>query len=228
MSNESKARLAHELLDEINARQDLTPEQTEMLRSFLPEKPKQKKLEDLIEHVNDAWGDTHVNEWDAGAHGILEGWLSEFELQLRGLTDVEHEIVAATVPTLPAGMRLADHWNYGRVVVAPAKDGDDERMIFCLDNTSFAGAGRRWVPAGSLTLIDSERAKSTHPEFLETEADYQRAPEGTIVALDDTGTVWLKKFGAWTSSDGDRGVTCVGLSTSRRRVLRWGWGWGDD
>ena len=28
-------------------------------------------------------------------------------------------------------------------------------------------------------------AKPTHPEFLETEADYRDAPEGTIVAWED-------------------------------------------
>ena len=46
MSNENKARLAHELLDEINARQDLTPRQVRVLRSFLPERPKINTLEE--------------------------------------------------------------------------------------------------------------------------------------------------------------------------------------
>ena len=66
-------------------------------------------------------------------------------------------------------------------------------------------------------------AKPTHPEFLETEADYQNAPEGTIVACDDSPP--CHKFGSeWSSvlfygMKDDRG-----MSRAIRRVLRWGWG----
>ena len=62
-----------------------------------------------------------------------------------------------------------------------------------------------------------------HPEFLETEADYQNAPEGTIVACDDSPP--CHKFGSeWSSvlfcgMKDDRG-----MSRAIRRVLRWGWG----
>ena len=63
-------------------------------------------------------------------------------------------------------------------------------------------------------LADAEPAKSAHPEFLETEADYQNAPEGTIVAKDSSGSVCVK--------------TCLWpdmmVLTVKRRVLRWGWG----
>ena len=65
-----------------------------------------------------------------------------------------------------------------------------------------------------------------HPEFLETEADYQNAPEGTIVACEDSPP--CHKFGSeWSSvlfygMKDDRGMS----RTIRRvrRVLRWGWG----
>ena len=65
-----------------------------------------------------------------------------------------------------------------------------------------------------------------HPEFLETEADYENAPEGTIVACDDSPP--CHKFGSeWSSvlfygMKDDRGMS----RTIRRvrRVLRWGWG----
>ena len=64
-------------------------------------------------------------------------------------------------------------------------------------------------------------ANDVHPEFLETEADYQNAPEGTIVACDDSPP--CHKFGSewssvlfWGTKD-DRG-----MSRAIRRVLRWG------
>ena len=151
MSDENKARLAHELLDEINARQDLTPEQTEVLRSFLPERPKQKTLEELRREVYDVWAGTNGNEWPDDMYCDLENWLYKLHKQLRGL----------------------------------------------------------------------EPAKPAHPEFLETEADYQNAPEGTIVACDDSPP--CHKFGSeWSSvlfcgMKDDRG-----MSRAIRRVLRWG------
>ena len=60
-----------------------------------------------------------------------------------------------------------------------------------------------------------------HPEFLETEGDYENAPEGTIVACDDSPP--CHKFGSeWSSvlfcgMKDDRG-----MSRAIRRVLRWG------
>ena len=65
-----------------------------------------------------------------------------------------------------------------------------------------------------------------HPEFLETEADYAAAPEGTIVACEDSPP--CHKFGSEWSS-----VLFYGMKDNRgmsrtirrvRRVLRWGWG----
>lgn len=63
-----------------------------------------------------------------------------------------------------------------------------------------------------------------HPEFLENEADYENAPEGTIVALDGSGTIWLKKFGGWRNTAGDHGVESACIALDSRRILRWGWG----
>ena len=111
MTNANDVRRAHKLLDELDARAELSQEQEKLLRSFLPDLPKQKTLEEIAELVNEAWGDTNVNEWN-DIHGHLESWLSDLEMQLRGLAD----------------------------------------------------------------------AKPAHPEFLETEADYENAPEGTIAA----------------------------------------------
>ena len=157
MSDRNKVRLAHELLDEVNAREDLTPRQVRVLRSFLPERPKQKTLTELRHEVNDAWVGADGNEWPDDAHGVLETWLLELHEQLQGLENA------------------------------------------------------------------AKPAKPAHPEFLETEADYESAPEGTIVACDDTPP--CHKFGSeWSSvlfygAKDDRG-----MSRAIRRVLRWSWG----
>ena len=72
------------------------------------------------------------------------------------------------------------------------------------------------------SLADAEPAKPAHPEFLETEADYAAAPEGTIVACEDSPP--CHKFGSeWSSvlfcgMKDDRG-----MSRAIRQVLRWGW-----
>ena len=62
-----------------------------------------------------------------------------------------------------------------------------------------------------------------HPAFLETEADYQNAPEGTIVALSGRFP-WVKGAASgWacsSSTNSDFAMSKIG----RRNVLRWGWG----
>ena len=152
MANTNDVRWAHEVLDGLSAGRILSRGNEQLLRSFLPDLPKQKTLEEIAELVNEAWGDTNVNEWN-DIHGHLESWLSDLEMQLRGLAD----------------------------------------------------------------------AKPTHPEFLETEADYQNAPEGTIVACDDTPP--CHKFGSeWSSVDFWGMKDDRGMSRAIRRVLRWGWG----
>ena len=228
MSTHEQSRRAHELVGAI--KDGYTPDRADVdfLRSFLPELPKQMTLEEITDDVYKAWiassGDEWVRDGITGSVISLEDWLAELHAQLKGLKDTpaaEHEIVAATVHSLPAGMRLADHERHGRVVAAPVADGDGRHMIFCLDNTSTAEAGRRWVRASSLTFIDTERAKFAHPEFLETEADYAAAPEGTIVACDDSPP--CHKFGPeWSSVDFWGMQDDRGMSRAIRRVLRWG------
>ena len=60
-----------------------------------------------------------------------------------------------------------------------------------------------------------------HPEFLETEADYQNAPEGTIVACEDSSP-WHKFDSAWLSTAAYEGNNAKGMTGVIRRVLRWG------
>ena len=212
-----QARYLHRMLDRLAEGKTLNPQDVEALRELLPELPKQKTLEEIAWDMDSAWAETFGNDWKEELFGDLETWLSEQHSQLRAHLE---GVKSQAHPALPAGMRIADHEDYGRVVVSPGVGIDSCHEIFYLDPGMSSGTDIGEVEPDSLTFVDNEPA---HPEFLETEADYQKAPEGTIVALDDTETVWLKRFGAWKSTDGDHGVTCVGLSASRLRVLRWGW-----
>ena len=63
--------------------------------------------------------------------------------------------------------------------------------------------------------------KPAHPEFLETEADYHNAPEGTIVACEDSPP-WHKFDSTWLSTAAYEGNNAKGMTGVIRRVLRWG------
>ena len=156
MTNANDARRAHELLDELDARAELSQEQEKLLRSFLPEMPKQKTLEGVATDVYIAWNETYGSDWEEDTFGDLEVWLGELYEHLR-------------------------------------------------------------------SLADSEPAKPAHPEFLEAEADYRKAPEGTIVACEDSSP-WYKSGPEWSSVDFCGAKDDRGMSRAIRRVLRWGWG----
>ena len=148
----SDVRTAHKLLDRVSQGRAVLEEEISLLRSFLPELPAQKTLEEITELVNEAWSFTHVNEWDDDAYGSLDSWLSDLEMQLRGLADTE----------------------------------------------------------------------PTRPEFLQTGAEYQEAPWGTIVAMEDSLIAWVKKDDSWSSTDGERRTDSQFLWGVPRKVLRWG------
>ena len=152
MSDENKARLAHDVLDGLSAGRILSRENEQLLRSFLPEMPKQKTLEALRHDVHDVWAGVHGNEWPDDMYCDLETWLYELHQQLKGL--------------------------------APAK------------------------PA--------------HPEFLETEADYQNAPFGTV-AIREGGYPWTRIFGSWVAySRNEYSPSEMAALRGKARVLRWG------
>lgn len=216
MATTSEIRLAHELLDEINARQDLTPEQTEVLRSFLPELPKQKTLKEITHDVFAAWNRTYGNDWEEDTLGDLEAWLGELYKQMDGLENVDSS-------PLPTGMRLANHTEFGRVVDTGWIGSDGEH--FCVYYSDVLERGSYvFLPESSLTFIDTEPAKPAHPEFLQTGAEYQEAPWGTIVAMEDSLIVWVKKGDSWSSTGGERRAESQFLWGVPRKVLRWGEG----
>ena len=162
MSTHERTRRAHRIVDALKDSRILSSSDVGFLRSFLPELPKQKTLEEIAAHVYDAWlassdYEFDGNEYDPGV--AIEDWLLELHKQLKGLID---------------------------------------------------------TPV-------AEPAESARPEFLETEADYENAPEGTIVACDDSPP--CHKFGSEWSSVLFCGMKDdKGMSRAIRHVLRWGWG----
>ena len=156
MTNANDARRAHDVVDGLFAGRILSRENEQLLRSFLPELPKRKTLEELRREVYDVWAGTNGNEWPDDMYCDLENWLYELHVQLQG-------------------------------------------------------------------LADAEPAKPAHPEFLETEADYQNAPEGTIVACDDSPP-WYKFDSAWLSTITHGRNDAKDMTGVIREVLRWSWG----
>ena len=153
MSN-ADIREAHKLLDSLFDNSELSRAQIDLIRGLVPEIPTQMTLEEITEHVRNAWVGASGNEWAGNSYNTeitLESWMGELYVQLAGL--------------------------------APAK------------------------PA--------------HPEFLETEADYAAAPEGTIVACEDSPP-WHKFDSAWLSTTAYESNSSKSMSGIIREVLRWG------
>ena len=219
MATANQVREAHKLLDSLFDNSELSHAQIDLIRGLVPELPKQKTLEEITELVNEAWGFTHVNEWDDDAYGSLESWLSDLETQLQGVKET-----SANVPELPAGMRIAVHAVYGRVVTSPKPDQDGVYVLLLPRPKFETGADWEYAHECELTFIDAEPAKPAHPEFLETGAEYEEAPQGTIVAKGSVSIAWIKKNNGWLNTDGSGRTDGQALWGVPRKVLRWGEG----
>ena len=213
-----QARDWHQMLDRLAKGETLSPQNVESLRELLPELPKQKTLEEIAWDIDFAWAETSGNDWKEELFGDLETWLSEQHAQLRAHLE---GVKSQAHPALPAGMRIADHEQYGRVVTSPKPDQDGVYVLLVPRPKIETGADWEYAHKSELTFIDTEPAKPAHPEFLETEGDYRKAPEGTIVACEDSSP--CHKFGSeWSSVDFWGMQDNKGMSRAIRRVLRWG------
>lgn len=219
MTNPGKIRYAHQLIDDIDDGHIPDHDDLETLRSFLPELPEQKTLEEILEEVEEVWGATVSSYWPEDAHGSLETWLWELHKQLEGLASTDSKPSQAS-PKLPEGMRLATHPDFGLCVVAPTTDEDGDRRIFYLSDNVQTGADCRWVPVVHLSFLEEE---TPHPEFLETGADYHHAPTGTIVVYKKS-LPWVMWGGTWRSLIADAENSSAEMGATPRRVLRWGYG----
>lgn len=222
MTDSRKIRHAHQLIEDIIEGYEPTLNDMETLRSFLPEKPKQKTLEDIIEDVRQVWGATAANAWPEDTHGILEVWLWELHNQLEGLSSSSPKPSQHT-PGVPKGMRLATHPLHGLCVVSPNTDDEGDRRIFYLSGNVQAGADSRWVSANVHTFVDSKPPEPDYPEFLDCEEDYELAPEGTIVVYKKS-VPFVKWGGTWRTLMHEDVTPAAEMGTIRRSVLRWGFG----
>ena len=152
---------------------------------------------------------------------VSNPWL--FDLRNDLVHIIEDQDTPATVPALPVGMRLAIHEEYGRCVVTPKSDANGGCEILYADSNSGLGSTYDYAHECELTFIDAEPAAPAHPEFLETEADYQNAPEGTIVACEDSPP-WYKFDSTWLSTITHGRNDAKDMTGVIREVLRWSWG----
>lgn len=229
MSNTGKVRHAHEIINDMADGYIPDHDDLETLRSFLPDLPAQKTLEELRQEVYDAWIGADCNEWPEDAYGVLETWLWNLHKQLDGLASIDSKPSQAS-PKLPEGMRLANHRRNGLCVVSPGTDDDGDYKIFYLSSYMRAGADSRWVSSDTLTFLEEETPRpesleeeTPHSEFLETEADYHHAPTGTIVAYKQS-IPWIKWGGTWRTLMSEEETSAAEMSTLRRSLIRWGYG----
>src|SRR5699024_7893043 len=99
MSN-ADIREAHKLLDSLFDNSELSHAQIDLIRGLVPELPKQKTLEEITEHVRNAWVGASGNEWAGNSYNAeitLESWMGELYVQLQGLKDTP-----AVSPVKPA------------------------------------------------------------------------------------------------------------------------------
>lgn len=76
-------REAHRLLDYVSQGRVFLDDEIKLLRSFLPELPVQKTLEEIAWDIHFAWSETVGNDWKEELFGDLEPWLAEQHTQLR-------------------------------------------------------------------------------------------------------------------------------------------------
>ena len=223
--NASDARKAHKILDDLLKGNMVLDEEREFLRSTLPEYPRQMTLKEIHVMVNDYY----TNESDVYGYLPVGGkhvrpWLNELRVQLYGLLRAQEDARESS-PSLPEGMRLADHEQYGRVITSPKPNRDGIYDLLVPRPKFETGADWEYAHECELTFIDAEPAKPAHPEFLETEKEYSSAPPHTVVSQQGNHP-WIKlDDGTWLTTgmdEMDEPFTGVGLSRARRRVLRWG------
>ena len=142
------------------------------------------------------------------AHKLLD-----YVSQGRAVLDEEIKLLRSFLPELPKRKTLeALRYDVHDVWAGVIKNEWPDDMYCDLET---------WLYELHAQLQGLAPDKPAHPEFLETEADYENAPEGTIVACDDSPP--CHKFGSeWSSvlfygMKDDRGMSRV-----IRRVLRWG------
>lgn len=92
--------------------------------------------------------DSHELPW-IYANKSWTGWSADSKVTLL-------EKLTPTGHALPEGTRLADHAEYGRVVVSPHTDEDGDCVIFRLSDLRPSGALTTYCKENELTFLDGE------------------------------------------------------------------------
>ena len=82
MTNANDVRRAHDILDALDARAELSQEQEKLLRSFLPERPKSATLDDLLTRVHDAWMKANPSDWGFDTPAEHHDWLFDLRNEI--------------------------------------------------------------------------------------------------------------------------------------------------
>ena len=127
--------------------------------------------------------------------------------------DEEREFLRRALPELPKQKTLEELRREVYDVWAGTNGNEWPDDMYCdLEN---------WLAELHAQLKGVGVTAPAHPEFLETEADYAEAPEGTIVACEDS-LPWHKFDSAWLSTVAYEGSNAKNMTDIIRRVLRWG------
>ena len=124
MTTDNNARKAHKILDDLLKGNMVLDEESEFLRQALPERPKQKTLEEITTDVLGAWSCTSDNYWGGNScypKISIEDWLGEIHAQLKGLEDMP-----AKAPEHPEFLKTeGDYTNApaGTIVAKDCKPG---------------------------------------------------------------------------------------------------------
>ena len=144
------------------------------------------------------------------AHDVLDGLFAG-----RILSRENEQLLRSFLPELPAQMSLEALRQDVHDVWAGVHGNEWPDDMYCDLET--------WLAELHAQLKGVGVTAPAHPEFLETEADYQNAPEGTIVACDDSPP-WYKFDSAWLSTITHGRNDAKDMTGVIREVLRWSWG----
>ena len=82
MTNANDVRHAHRLVIALKGGSILSSHDADFLRSFLPDLPKQKTLEEITEHVRDAWIIANPSDWGFDTPAEHHDWLFDLRNDL--------------------------------------------------------------------------------------------------------------------------------------------------
>ena len=142
------------------------------------------------------------------AHDVLDGLFAG-----RILSKENEQLLRSFLPEPPAQMSLEALRQDVHDVWAGVHGNEWPDDMYCDLET--------WLAELHAQLKGVGVTAPAHPEFLETEADYENAPEGTVV-VEDGGVPCHKFQSTWSSVAFLAMKDDRGMSRARRRVLRWG------